>query len=78
MERSSNSGMQDTGNPVLDSVVNALRGVEDLKPHDITGIHQAILQVAQKEPGGLERRPGGNQVRLSDSVYDSEIQKAAR
>lgn len=56
--------MQDTGNPVLDSVVNILQGIGKT---DIRELHEIILEIANKEPGGLERRPGGNQVRLPEA-----------
>jgi hypothetical protein len=47
-------GAQDTGNPVLDSVVNIMAGWgrADL----IREVHAVLLELAEKEPGGLARR----------------------
>jgi len=52
--------MQDTGNPVLDSVVNILGAVawtpgSDMPPK-IAAVHAAILEIAEEEPGGLRAR----------------------
>lgn len=50
-------GSQETGNPVLDSVVNLICSrATELKPDFIKMVHAAILEIAEKEPGGLSRR----------------------
>lgn len=49
-------GVQDTGNPVLDSTVNILRtfncGVA--KDTFLRELHAVVLELAEKEPGGLK------------------------
>ena len=48
--------MQNTGNPVLDSVVNLLEPRQGPLSGDlIKQIHAAVLEIAAKEPGGLKR-----------------------
>jgi len=50
-------GTQDTGNPVLDSTVNlvaALGGLSSLD--DVETLHEMVLRLSQKEPGGLKAR----------------------
>jgi hypothetical protein len=52
-------GPQNTGNPVLDSVVNILCS----RPIGLTGdtikaLHASILGIAEQEPGGLKVNPG--------------------
>lgn len=52
-------GMQDTGNPVLDSLVNMAcaqlcSGRSVAK--DLPGHHKILLELAAKEPGGLKVR----------------------
>jgi hypothetical protein len=51
---------QDTGNPVLDSVVNVLMARGGMTGQ-VEEIHKALLAVADKEPGGLKRRIGMRQ-----------------
>lgn len=49
--------MQDTGNPVLDSLVNIVSNAKGTVPvADMLKIHDALLALAEKEPGGLKRR----------------------
>lgn len=58
----SSGTVQDTGNPVLDTTANILRaylhagksmnGFSELAK----GIHQMVMEMAEKEPGGLVRR----------------------
>ena len=47
------SGAQDTGNPVLDSVVNIVTAFGGLPINTIPKLHEMILEMAAKEPGGL-------------------------
>lgn len=46
---------QDTGNPVLDSTVNLLRGTQ-WNVDALREVHKILLELAEKEPGGLQRR----------------------
>ncbi len=47
---------QDSGNPVLDSVVNIAFAL-GLKDISVLGsLHEEILKIAANEPGGLQRR----------------------
>lgn len=51
------SGKQDTGNPILDSLVNIIQAAPDAAQVDnMEGIHAKLLELAAKEPGGLIRR----------------------
>jgi len=53
--------MQNTGNPVLDSVVNLLAGTDvACNPEALKDFHAAVLEIAQKEPGGLALRHFGD------------------
>jgi hypothetical protein len=56
VEVKTRSGVQDTGNPVLDSVVNLLSGRTHFSREDILNLHEIVLSLAAKEPGGLKRR----------------------
>lgn len=47
-------GVQDTGNPILDSVVNLY--LARAWPDGIESVHKIVLEMAAKEPGGLMRR----------------------
>lgn len=51
-------GAQDTGNPVLDSLVNVLAGNLAMANNAqlVDALHAALLQASAKEPGGLKRR----------------------
>ena len=50
---------QNTGNPVLDSFVNFTAGFEDKRNEEImVFIHDILLKLAAKEPGGLRHIPG--------------------
>lgn len=46
---------QDTGNPVLDSLVNLLAG-QYPTIEVVEAFHATLLELAKKEPGGLKRR----------------------
>ncbi len=46
---------QDTGNPVLDSLINLLASGRSI-PKDMEKLHARLLDLAQKEPGGLKRK----------------------
>lgn len=50
------SGMQDTGNPVLDSVVNLFCSRPRTSIAELKNIHPIVLELAKQEPGGLKRR----------------------
>jgi len=81
MERSSNSGMQDTGNPVLDSVVNIISSAGRSDAERIREVHKVILGLAGKEPNGLKRRGRAGLLVAADveaSEYESEAPKAAK
>jgi len=56
----SGGGMQDTGNPVLDSMVNIacsdLLSAENMDA--LPQLHKILLELAGKEPGGLKARSG--------------------
>jgi hypothetical protein len=46
---------QNTGNPVLDSAVNILCGAGSCNIPQLEKLHEALLKLAVKEPGGLVR-----------------------
>ncbi len=47
---------QNTGNPVLDSVVNIIAAKHFIPTtSSIEELHKAVLAIAEKEPGGLSR-----------------------
>lgn len=50
-------GAQNTGNPVLDTAVNLMVGLQWRSGglDDFKAIHAVILELAAKEPGGLRR-----------------------
>lgn len=53
----SGSGMQDTGNPVLDTMLNFVATSKyHVKPEALPKIWEIIHELAKKEPGGLRRR----------------------
>jgi len=48
--------MQNTGNPVLDSVVNLMEPRQGaLTVEMLKQLHAAVLEMAAREPGGLKR-----------------------
>lgn len=49
---------QDTGNPVLDSLVNIVMAApsQHSRADSIESLHATLLKLAEKEPGGLKRR----------------------
>lgn len=51
-------GAQDTGNPVLDSLVNIACATASAGEHRINfpELHKTLLELAAKEPGGLKAR----------------------
>jgi len=56
------AGAQDTGNPVLDSMVNLVSGsvvftntFNKVDLDFLTQLHQTLVELAAKEPGGLRR-----------------------
>lgn len=50
---------QDTGNPVLDSLVNLWSGQDPAnKLGAIKELHELLLRLALKEPGGLKVKHG--------------------
>jgi hypothetical protein len=53
-------GCQDTGNPVLDSLVNLAASMPPtwLKPEYLRTLHGVLLELAEKEPGGLKSHCG--------------------
>jgi hypothetical protein len=57
--RPMNFGPQNTGNTVLDSVVNILCSrVIVVTDESIKALHASILEIAKKEPGGLKASYG--------------------
>lgn len=50
-------GAQDTGNPVLDSLVNLYAG-NGFSIEGLEAIHACLLKLAALEPGGLCRNSG--------------------
>lgn len=50
------AGSQNTGNPVLDSTVNIITALASKVGgnNEIKAIHQLVLEMAKKEPGGLK------------------------
>jgi hypothetical protein len=54
------TAFQDTGNPVLDSTINAVTSGVHIPPGPIAdalrAVHAVILELAAKEPGGLKVR----------------------
>jgi hypothetical protein len=53
-------GVQNTGNPVLDSLVNllvarSLSAHEPWNKEDFQATHELLLEAGAKEPGGLQR-----------------------
>jgi hypothetical protein len=61
-------GLQDTGNPVLDSVINLYVGAGVFPPsiEVMNTLHKALSELAGKEPGGLFRRRDCFRVSLGD------------
>jgi len=49
---------QNTGNPVLDSLVNIASAREMSSSKQLEPIHDILLKLAAKEPGGLRRIQG--------------------
>lgn len=49
-------GVQDTGNPVLDSTINLVMATGGVTLETLRNIHTMVLELAAKEPGGLARR----------------------
>jgi len=50
-------GAQDTGNPVLDSLVNLLSSrATSLTPEALRDLHKVLLELAEQEPRGLTAR----------------------
>lgn len=49
-------GVQDTGNPVLDSTVNLASSMELRQFDHLRALHAIVLELAEAEPGGLMRR----------------------
>ena len=48
--------VQNSGNPVLDSLVNIVRSKHmNLDPETLGKLHETLLGLARKEPGGLRR-----------------------
>ncbi len=60
--------MQDTGNPVLDSVVNLFQAAP---ASDIRTLHETVLEIAKKEPGGLKRHKDAVRIKSSESAYET-------
>ena len=64
------SGAQDTGNPVLDSLVNIVASgliiqTTSVTDHDVESIrklHTLLLELSTKEPGGLRKRKLGGRL----------------
>ena len=55
-------GVQNTGNPVLDSLVNVWCAVgTGWNPERVQQVHQLLLELAAKEPGGLLTETGGRE-----------------
>lgn len=56
-------GVQDTGNPVLDSFVNIMASEPRMFNSDekIRAMHKMLLELAEKEPGGLKLRKASGQ-----------------
>lgn len=51
------AGVQDTGNPVLDSMVNLIVASNyNPEAEALKALHNVLLELAQKEPGGLRAR----------------------
>jgi len=52
-------GVQDTGNPVLDSLVNVWCAVgASWNAEAVSAVHAHLLEMASQEPGGLISRTG--------------------
>lgn len=49
------TGFQNTGNPVLDSLVNIFAHRPSTPINKLSAIHAELLELAKKEPGGLRR-----------------------
>lgn len=68
-------GSQDTGNPVLDSLVNlagSMQIVPMAAPQNLAALHAVLLQLAEKEPGGLKRRTTQGTLELARSNRRAE------
>lgn len=59
------AGAQDTGNPVLDSVVNIVAAKGGIALPDLDKLHAALRKLALVEPGGLKRRGAGGALQLA-------------
>lgn len=59
--------VQDTGNPVLDSLVNIIcAGRSQLS--GMESLHERLLKLAEKEPGGLRVRIQGGRLEQVDTA----------
>ena len=47
---------QDTGNPVLDSLVNLGAAMRPTSVDELKKLYDTLLEVAEREPGGLRQR----------------------
>lgn len=56
-------GVQDTGNPVLDSTVNYLMSKDQTPIEFAENVHAMFLKLAELEPGGLKVRSAGGAVK---------------
>jgi hypothetical protein len=65
-------GCQDTGNPVIDSTVNIFRafvsGRSTVSLDQLRPLHAALLELAEKEPGGLFKRLGAGGAQTAASL----------
>ncbi len=59
-------GMQDTGNPVLDSLVNLVQGAPGIA-NNLEKTYTLLLELAKKEPGGLNRRGKDGTLRSTEA-----------
>jgi hypothetical protein len=58
---------QDTGNPVLDSLINLSAASGGMNTASMKQLHAALLELAAAEPGGLKRRGKDGALALCES-----------